>query len=85
LRLRLTVPSELGAALRALAEARGTTVSHVVTEAIDHHVRVAALDRLLADADRRFGPVPEELIAREEAKLLERMKKRKRTKKRRAA
>ncbi len=43
-RLRLTVPSELGAALRSLAAERNQSVSTVVTEAIAHHVRMDALD-----------------------------------------
>lgn len=84
-RLSVTVPSELGAALRALAEARGTTVSEVVTDAIQHQVRLAALDQALAEADRRFGPVPDEQVTHAEAELLERTGKRKRARKRRAA
>ena len=68
-RLSVTVPSELGAALRALAELRGTTVSNVVSEAISHQVRLAALDLALAEADRRFGPVAEDLVADAEAEL----------------
>lgn len=66
-RLSVTVPSELGAALRALADARGATVSTIVSEAIAHQIRMANLEVALAEADRRFGPVPEELI--EEARL----------------
>lgn len=69
-RLSVTVPSELGAALRALAESRGETVSNVVTEAIAHQVRMAALDVYLADAEKRFGPVPDTLIAEAEAELV---------------
>src|SRR2546426_394216 len=61
-RLSVTVPSELGAALRSLAEARGATVSTIVTDAIAHEVRMAALDVALAEADRRFGPVAETLV-----------------------
>ncbi|HEY6036565.1 MAG TPA: ribbon-helix-helix protein, CopG family [Kofleriaceae bacterium] len=68
-RLSVTVPSELGAALRALAEARHTTVSTVVTEAIAHQIRLAALDLALEDADRKFGPVAAELIAKADAEL----------------
>jgi predicted transcriptional regulator len=68
-RLSVTVPSELGAALRALARARKDTVSTIVTEAIANEIRLAALDRALADADREFGPVPEELLRRAEAEL----------------
>ncbi len=69
-RLSVTVPSELGAALRALAEARGATVSTVVTDAIAHEVRMAALDEALAAADRRFGRVDERDIARAEMELV---------------
>lgn len=69
-RLSVTVPSELGAALRALANARGETVSTIVTDAIAHQVRMAALDLALAEADKRYGPVPEELIKRAEAELV---------------
>jgi predicted transcriptional regulator len=68
-RLSVTVPSELGAALRGLAKARGETVSTVVTEAIAHQVRLAALDRALLEADRRFGPIAEELVEEAEVEL----------------
>ena len=80
-RLSVTVPSELGAALRALAKSRGETVSTIVTEAIEHRVRLAALARTLADADRQFGPVPPAMIDQAEAELLaaRRTKPRKRT------
>ena len=66
-RLSVTVPSELGAALRALAESRGDTVSTIVTEAIGLQLRLAALDLALADADRRFGPIPEDLVTKAES------------------
>jgi predicted transcriptional regulator len=69
-RLSVTVPSELGAALRALADSRGETVSTIVTEAVERQVRLAALDQALAAADRKFGPVPPEMIAEAEAELL---------------
>jgi predicted transcriptional regulator len=62
-RLSVTVSAELGAALRALAEQRGETVSTVVQEAIAHQIRLAALDVALAEADRRFGPVPDRDMA----------------------
>jgi predicted transcriptional regulator len=68
-RLSVTVPAELGAALRALADTRGTTVSTVVTDAIAHEIRLAALDEALAEADRRFGPVAEESVLEAEAQL----------------
>ena len=61
-RLSVTVPSELGAALRALAEARGETVSTIVTEAIAQRVRLEALDLALAEADRKFGTVDPQLV-----------------------
>jgi len=85
-RLSVTVPSELGAALRALAEARGATVSTIVTEAIAHQVRLAALDVALAEADRRFGAVAEDLVIRAEGELIAASKlQRKVRRKRRAA
>ena len=68
-RLSVTVPSELGAALRALAEERGATVSMVVSEAIAREVRGAELTRALAAATERFGPVPEALVKEAEAEL----------------
>jgi len=83
-RLSVTVPSELGAALRVLASARGTTVSNVVTDAIAHAIRLAALDRALAEADAAFGEVAEELIRKAEADLT-RASKRARPKPRRRA
>jgi predicted transcriptional regulator len=69
-RLSVTVPSELGAALRALAEARGATVSTVVADAIAHQVRMAALDLALDEAARQFGPVDEQKVAAAEAELV---------------
>jgi predicted transcriptional regulator len=69
-RLSVTVPSELGAALRALAEARGATVSTIVADAIAHQVRMAALDLALDEADRRFGPIPDEQVTAAEAELV---------------
>ena len=61
-RLSVTVPAELGAALRELAERRGQTVSTIVTEAIAHQVRLAALERALAADERELGPVAEKLV-----------------------
>jgi predicted transcriptional regulator len=85
-RLSVTVPSELGAALRALAEARGATVSTVVTEAIAHQVRLAALDLALEEADRRFGPIDDEQVTAAEAELVKAARRgRKRGRKRTAA
>ena len=69
-RLSVTVPSELGAALRALAEARGATVSTVVTDAIAHQVRMAALDLALAEADRRFGAIDDAAVVKAKADLI---------------
>ena len=69
-RLSVTVPSELGAALRALAEARGTTVSNVVSDAIAHQVRMAALDLALKEAERRFGPLDDKEVAEAAAALI---------------
>lgn len=68
-RLSVTVPSDIGAALRALADARRTTVSTVVAQAIGHELRLAALDRALAEADDQFGPVDEALILQAVAEL----------------
>lgn len=68
-RLSVTVPSQLGRALRKLAKARGTTVSNVVTEAVAQQIRLAALDLALEDADRRFGPVPTEAVDEAEQEL----------------
>ena len=82
-RLSVTVPSELGAALRALAEARGETVSTVVAEAIAHRIRLEALDLALEDADRRFGPVSEHLVAEAEMELVEAAKRRTRRRRKR--
>jgi predicted transcriptional regulator len=83
-RLSVTVPSALGAALRALAESRGETVSNIVTRAVERQVRLAALERALAEADREFGPVPPEMIADAEVELLaaQRPKPRKRSRRR---
>jgi len=69
-RLSVTVPSELGAALRALAAARGATVSTVVADAIAHQVRLAALDLALDDADRRFGRIDDARVTAAEAELV---------------
>lgn len=73
-RLSVTVPSEVGEDLRALAASRGTTVSAIVAEAIAHQIRLAALDDALAEADREFGPVPEDLVDAAEAELLAAMR-----------
>jgi hypothetical protein len=70
-RLSVTVPSDLGSALRALAKARRANVSTVVAEAIAREVRLAALDRALAAADDRFGALDADLVARAEADLAE--------------
>jgi predicted transcriptional regulator len=68
-RLSVTVPSDIGAALRALADARGTTVSTIVSQAIGHEIRLAALDRALAEADSRFGALAEGLVLQAEVEL----------------
>ena len=68
-RLSVTVPTDVGAALRALAEARGTTVSTVVAQAIGHELRLAALDVALAEADTRFGALSEEIVFHAEEEL----------------
>jgi predicted transcriptional regulator len=84
-RLSVTVPAELGVALRALAEARGTTVSTVVADAIAHQVRMAALDVALDEADRRFGPVDDKQLAAAEAELVEAANRGPRRRRKRAA
>lgn len=83
-RLSVTVPNRLGRALRALAKARGANVSTVVTEAIEREVRLAALDRALADADEQFGAVAEDLVTGAEAELVAASKRRKSTRRRAA-
>ncbi len=69
-RLSVTVPSELGAALRALAEERGESVSTIVTEAIARQVRLDALGKLLDELDRKHGPLPDADIEKAKAALL---------------
>jgi len=78
-RLSITVPSERGAALRSLAAGRHQSVPTVVTEAIAHRVRMAALDVALAEAGRKLGPVPAELVAAAGAQLVARAKPRRRS------
>ena len=70
-RLSLTVPAEMGAALRALAAERGEPVSALVTEAIAQRLRLEALDKALAEADQRFGEVPGYLVAQAEAEIMQ--------------
>jgi len=82
-RLSVTVPSELGSQLRALAKARGGNVSSVVTDAIAREVRLAALDRALAAADQRFGPLDDEVVARAEVDLTKAIKHGKRARRKR--
>jgi len=84
-RLSVTVPSELGAALRALAEARGATVSTVVADAIAHQVRMAALDLVLEEANRKFGPVDDKQLAAAEAELVKAAKRGSRRKRKQTA
>lgn len=69
-RLRVTVPSELGAALRALAAARGATISTVVADAIAHQVRTAALDLALVGADQRFGAIDDAAVVKAKVDLV---------------
>jgi hypothetical protein len=71
-RLSVTVPAELGAALRALAESRGQPVSTIVTEAIAHEIRRAALGAAVSEDERRFGPIPAEIRAEVDAELANR-------------
>jgi len=58
--------------------------SYVVTDAMAHEIRLAALDEALAEADRRFGPVAEEEIRGAEARLAQPGTRRARSKRRRA-
>lgn len=73
-RLSVTVPGELGVALRELAERRGETVSNLVTEAIARQVRLAALDDALALAARRHGALDDESVRRAEDELVQAMR-----------
>ena len=84
-RLSVTVPSELGAALRALAEARGATVSTVVADAIAHQVRMAALELVLEEANRKFGPVDDAQLTAAEAGLVKAAKRGPRRKRKQTA
>ena len=76
-RQSVTVPSALGEALRALAQRRKTTVSNVVAEALAHEIRMAELDVALAEADRRFGPIPPRRLDRAETELMAALRPRK--------
>ena len=62
-RLSVTVPTELGAELRRVADLRGQPVSTFVAEAISHQLRLEALNETLREDDLEFGPVSEEGIA----------------------
>lgn len=62
-RLSITVPAELGAELRRVAELRGEPVSNLVADAIARQLRLIALDVALRQADEQFGPVPESDVA----------------------
>ena len=81
-RLSVTVPDRLGRELRALAKARGANVSAVVTGAIEREVRLAALERVMHEADERFGPVDEDLVLRAEGDLVKAISRAKRTRRR---
>jgi predicted transcriptional regulator len=84
-RLSVTVPSELGAALRALAKARGATVSTVVSDAIAHQVRMSALDLALEEAERRFGPIDDAQVTAAETELVQAAKRGARRRRKRTA
>ncbi len=62
-RLSVTVPTEMGAELRRVADLRGQPVSTFVAEAISHQLRLEALNETLREDDLEFGPVSEEGIA----------------------
>ena len=63
-RLSVTVPAELGAELRRVAQHRRDSVSNLVSEAIARELRLLALDDALRLADAQFGPVPEADVAK---------------------
>ena len=69
-RLSVTVPAELGAELRRVAQHRGDSVSNLVSEAIGRGLRLLALDDALRLADAKFGPVPEAEVAKAMQALL---------------
>ena len=69
-RLGVTVPAELGAEIRKLADERGEPLSALVADAISHRLRLAALDKALRAADAKFGPIAEAEIQRAMAALL---------------
>ena len=69
-RLSVTVPAELGAALRSLAEQRSETVSAIVTQAIESRLRSEALREALDEADRQFGHVSPVLVDEAKSELL---------------
>ena len=73
-RLSVTVPSKLGAAMRTLAKARGQSLSTLVTDAIEHQLRLASLETALAAADQRFGAVAAERVDAAEVELLRTMR-----------
>jgi hypothetical protein len=82
-RLSVTVPSQLGAAMRTLARARGETVSTFVSDAISQRIRLAALDGALEAAAERHGAIPEAAIDEAEAQLRRALTKAKRAPRRR--
>ena len=61
-RLTVTVPHELGQALRKIAAHRHESVSSVVAEAIAHEVRSEALGGFLDETKKVVGPLPDALL-----------------------
>jgi post-segregation antitoxin (ccd killing protein) len=68
-RLSVTVPAELGSALRTAAETAGVSVSAFVSRAIAREMRSLALGAALEEFDRKFGPVATDIVAESEALL----------------
>ncbi|MEO8553094.1 MAG: hypothetical protein ABI678_24140 [Kofleriaceae bacterium] len=50
-----------------------------MTDAIAHQVRLAALDLALAEADKRHGSIPTDLLGKTEAELAAPRKRRRRS------
>lgn len=72
-RLSVTVPRELGAAMRTLARARRQTLSMLVTEGMAHQLRLASLETALAAADERFGALARGQVDGAEVALVQAM------------
>ena len=60
--------------MRTLARARGQSLSTLVTDAIEHQLRLASLESALAAADQRFGAVAPAEVDAAEVELLRGMR-----------